>query len=177
MNEREDKLIKEAEEKFKNLFFDEDIILESDKLPNKVKKCLDNGKEIKDKWNKENELSYVINYCIEFENNINKIDEINQKINNCNSNKIKLEFEVKEKSFENKIKKLGYIKGDNEEDKKSESYSNKSPVSRDSKQSKYSEDENKSVNSYKSDDKENSKNSRSSSYSNKEKSRKDSDWT
>ena len=177
MNEREDKLIKEAEEKFKNLFFDEDIILESDKLPNKVKKCLDNGKEIKDKWNKENELSYVINYCIEFENNINKIDEINQKINNCNSNKIKLEFDVKEKRFDNKIKKLGYIKGDYEEDKKSESYSKKSSVSRDSKQSKYSEDEKKSVNSYKSDDKENSKNSRSSSYSNKEKSRKDSDWT
>ena len=175
LNEREDKLIKEAEEKFKNLFFDEDIILESDKLPNKVKKCLDNGKEIKDKWNKENELSYVINYCIEFENNINKIDEINQKINNCNSNKIKLEFDVKEKRFDNKIKKLGYIKGDNEEDKKSESYSKKSSVSRDSKQSKYSEDEKKSVNSYKSDDKENSKNSRSSSYSNKEKSRKDSD--
>ena len=120
LNEREDKLIEEVELKFKNAFFDDNIVNECDKLPNNVKKCLDNGKEIKDKWNKENELSYVINCCIEFENNINKIDEINQKIIKCNSNKIKIVFEIKEKNIEEKIKNLGYIKEDDDKEEKKE---------------------------------------------------------
>ena len=74
--------MKKLNKKFKNSFFDDNIIKECDKLPNNIKKCLDNGKDIKDKWNKENELPYVINCCIEFENNLNKIDQINQKIIN-----------------------------------------------------------------------------------------------
>ena len=120
MNEREDKLVEEVEQKFKNLYFDDDIVKECDKLPNNIKKCLDSGKEIKDKWNKENELSYVINCCIEFENNLNKIDEINQKIIKCNSNKIKIVFEINEKNFEEKIKELGTIRENDEGENKEE---------------------------------------------------------
>ena len=97
LNEREDKLIEEVEQKFKNTFFGDDIIKEYDKLLNNNKICLDNGKEIKDKWNKENELPYVINCCIEFENNLNKIDEINQKIIKCNQIKIKFLLKLKKK--------------------------------------------------------------------------------
>ena len=127
LNEREDKLIEEVEQKYKNAFFDDNIIKECDKLPNNIKNCLDNGKDIKDKWKKENELPYVINCCIEFENNLNKIDEINQKIIKCNSNKIEITFEIKEKYFEEKIKELGYIKEKRgEKEKKEEIKSNKS---------------------------------------------------
>ena len=140
LNEREDKLIEEVEQKFKNLFFDDDIVKECDKLPNNIKKCLDSGKEIKDKWNKENELSYVINCCIEFENNLNKIDEINQKIIKCNSNTIKISFEINEKNFEEKIKELGNIKEndeeENKEDIKSDNDSRRSSISKRSKRSK-----------------------------------------
>ena len=141
MNEREDKLIEEVEQKFKNSFFDDNIVKECDKLPNNIKKCLDNGKDIKDKWNKENELPYVINCCIEFENNLNKIDEINQKIIKCNSNKIKILFEIKEKNIEEKIKKLGNIKEDDDkeekkEDIKSNSNSKRSSISKKSRSDK-----------------------------------------
>ena len=136
LNEREDKLIEEVEQKFKNLFFDDDIVKECDKLPNNIKKCLDSGKEIKDKWNKENELSYVINCCIEFENNLNKIDEINQKIIKCNSNTIKISFEINEKNFEEKIKELGNIKENDEEENKEDIKSRKSSISKKSKRSK-----------------------------------------
>ena len=153
LNEREDKLIEEVELKFKNAFFDDNIVNECDKLPINIKKCLDNGKEIKDKWNKENELSYVINCCIEFENNINKIDEINQKIIKCNSNKIKIVFEIKEKNIEEKIKNLGYIKEDDDkEEKKEDIKSNSSKRSSISKKSERSKSEVSLTDDEKSDD-------------------------
>ena len=168
LNEREDKLIEEVELKFKNAFFDDNIVNECDKLPNNIKKCLDNGKEIKDKWNKENELSYVINCCIEFENNINKIDEINQKIIKCNSNKIKIVFEIKEKNIEEKIKNLGYIKEDDDkEEKKEDIKSNSSKRSSISKKSERSKSEVSLTDDEKSDD--------SLSSSRSQKKRKDSD--
>ena len=59
---------------------------------------------------KKNELNYEINYYIEFENNLNKINEINQKMIRLISNKIKITFEFNNNEIENIIKKIGYIK-------------------------------------------------------------------
>ena len=118
INQREDQLLLEVEEIYKKNFFGEEIIRESEKLPGKIKKCLESGDEIKNKWNKENELSEAINYCIEFGNSLDKIDEINQKINKCNSNEIEIDFEIDKKKFEEEIKTLGILNEKEKEDKK-----------------------------------------------------------
>ena len=51
----------------------------------------------------------IINYYIEFENNLNKINELNQKMIKCNSNNIRITFEVNNKELENIIKKFENI--------------------------------------------------------------------
>ena len=51
LNEREDKLLLEVDNKFNNIFINEDIIKQSEKLPNKIKISLEKGKEIQNNWN------------------------------------------------------------------------------------------------------------------------------
>ena len=110
LNEREEQLLLEVENIYKNNYFDDNIIKESEKLSGKIKKCLESTNILKEK----NELNFEINYYIEFENNLNDIEEINTKINiNCNKNKIKITFEVNNKELENSIKKFGRINQNN----------------------------------------------------------------
>ena len=109
LNQREDQLLLKIEELFTKNFFGEEMIRESEKLPGTIKKCLDSGDMIRDKWNKENELSEAINYYVVFRNNINQIDEINQKINKCNSNKVRIFFENNKKGLEETVKKFGNL--------------------------------------------------------------------
>ena len=157
LNEREDKLISEVGEIYNQKYFKEELVRESEKLPLKVKKCLESGVQIKDKWNKENELSEAINCCIEFENNLNKIDAINQKINKFNSNKINFIFKFNQEGLEKKIKEFGIIMEKEEKDKKEK-------IDEDSDEKSKSE---KSKWSRKSDNSEKSKGSRKSSDSSK----------
>ena len=89
LNEREDELLLEVDNQYDKLFLKEDIIIESEKLPNKIKISLEKGKLI-EKENEENKnikLNSYINDCINVEKNIKLIDEINEKIEKCNSNK------------------------------------------------------------------------------------------
>ena len=89
LNEREDELLLEVDNQYDKLFLKEDIIIESEKLPNKIKISLEKGKLI-EKENEENKnikLNSYINDCINVEKNIKFIDEINEKIEKCNSNK------------------------------------------------------------------------------------------
>ena len=44
VNEREDELLLEVDNEYKEIFFNEDIIKESGKLPNKIKASLEKGK-------------------------------------------------------------------------------------------------------------------------------------
>ena len=83
LNEREDELLLEADNKFDNLFGNEDIIKESEKLPNKIKISLEKGKLIDNEWNDNNKLSSNINNCINIENNIKNINIISNNIKNC----------------------------------------------------------------------------------------------
>ena len=80
LNEREDELLSKVKEIYESSFFDEEIVKESEKLPIKVKQSLDSINKVKEIKDKENELSSEINYYIEFENNLNKIDELNKSI-------------------------------------------------------------------------------------------------
>ena len=57
INEREDELLLEIDNKYNDNFCREDIIEESIKLPNKIKKSLEKGKLSDDDWNDNNKLS------------------------------------------------------------------------------------------------------------------------
>ena len=93
INEREDKLLIEVDELFEKLFFKEEIIKESEKLPNKIKVCLEKCKKIENKWNNNDETNSFINDCINIENNINAINFINKHLKNINNtNNLEINF-------------------------------------------------------------------------------------
>ena len=104
LNEREDKLLLEVDKKFEEKFFNENIIKESEKMPNKIKACLEKREIIEDDWKDENKLSLLIYHCINIENNIKNINIINENIKKYNSfNDFKMRF-LPEKDDE--IKKI-----------------------------------------------------------------------
>ena len=106
LNEKEDKLLNEIDEQFNNIYFKEDVIKESEKLPNKIKKSIEKGKIIEKEWN-ENNLSSLINDCINIENNIKEINIINDNIKKSNLNKDqKIIYDIKEKQIDNMINNI-----------------------------------------------------------------------
>ena len=46
LNEKEDKLLSDIDKQYDDKYFKEDLIKESEKLPNKIKKSIDKGKII-----------------------------------------------------------------------------------------------------------------------------------
>ena len=113
INEKEDELLLEIDNKYNDNFCRDIIIEESIKLPNKIKKSLEKGKLSDDDWNNNNKLSSLINDCINIENNIKNINYINDNIKNSNNfKKIKIIFSPKDDSineFIQCIKKFGKI--------------------------------------------------------------------
>ena len=101
LNEKEDEMLSEIDKQVENSF-NESIIKESEKLPNKIKISLEKGKIIDEEWKDDNKLSFYINNCINIENNINDIIKIKEKIKECNLNNFKIKFNSKE----NEINKL-----------------------------------------------------------------------
>ena len=71
VNEREDKLLLELDNKFDEIYFKEDIIKKGEKLPNQIKLYLDKGKILENEWDdNDNKLINRINDCLIIENNI-----------------------------------------------------------------------------------------------------------
>ena len=97
--------------KYKELFCNEIIIKESEKLPNRIKISLEKGKSIDNDWNDNNKLSSIINNCINIEDNIKNINIINDNIKNCKINKdVKIEINLGNEEIDNfiqSIKSLG----------------------------------------------------------------------
>ena len=92
LNEREDELLLAIDNKFNDNFCKENIIEESIKLPNKIKKNLEKEKISENDWNDANKLSSLINYCINIEMDIKSINDLNDNIKNSqkfNDNEIK----------------------------------------------------------------------------------------
>ena len=113
LNEREDELLLEVDKRFNDIYCNEDILRENEKLPNKIKLSLDKGKLIDKEWN-NNELNIMINDCITIENNIKNINKINENIQKCgleSINNIKFIPEEEDEchSFLETIKKFGKI--------------------------------------------------------------------
>ena len=112
INDKEDKLLLEVDEKFSEIFIKDDIIKEIEKLPNKIKLTLEKGKNLEKNFKNTN-LNKFISGCINIENNIQDILKINNFIKNFDSNKkIEIKFNIDEKKFNNffdDIKNLGEI--------------------------------------------------------------------
>ena len=113
LNEREDKLLLEVDNKFDELFFNEEFIKKCEKLPNLVKISLGKNDIKENDWEDESILNKLINTSIDIENNINDINIINTKMDSYKSKK-DIEFELEPKrndinKFLEDIKKFGKI--------------------------------------------------------------------
>ena len=86
LNDREDEIMLEIDEKFDEIYFKEDLMKQTEKLPNKIKVSLEKVKAINNEWNDENKLSSIINDCINIENNIKNINYLEESIKNYNKN-------------------------------------------------------------------------------------------
>ena len=107
LNEREDELLLEVDNKYNDIFGKEDIIKESEKLPNKIKLSLEKGKLIDKDLNDNNKLSSIINNCINIEDNIKIISLINDNIKKYKMNEeINIAFDTEEEYYNNFIKSI-----------------------------------------------------------------------
>ena len=111
VNNREDELLLEVDKQFEKYYFNENIIKESEKLPNKINTSLEKGKLIDKEWDKINKLNSLINDCINIENDIKIINDVNEKIKKCNSFNFKIIFNqgTQENSILQSIKEFGII--------------------------------------------------------------------
>ena len=113
INEREEKLLNEVEEKYNKYFVNEDIINKTEKLPKKIKSTLEKGKNISSGKNENLKLNVLINGCINVENSVKEINNIYSTLNKCNTNKdIKINFSLDKNDinkFIEEIKKFGGI--------------------------------------------------------------------
>ena len=107
LNNREDELLLKVDNKFRDKFFNDKFIKESEKLPNKVKLCLEEGKKIN---LDNNHLNILIHNCINIEKNIHDINDIKSNIEKY-ENYNELEFKINEESNKvlDSIKNLGKI--------------------------------------------------------------------
>ena len=86
VNNREDELLLEIDNKYHEKFIDENLYKEIEKLPNKIKISLEKGKLLNNEWDNDNKLHTLINNCINIENNIKDINILKEKIKKCNNN-------------------------------------------------------------------------------------------
>ena len=111
LNDREDKLLFEVDDIYDKVFFKEEMIKESEKLPDKIKLYLEKGNLINKEWNDE-KIGSIINDCINIENNISYINKVKKEVEKCNSIKVEIRFvpeENKINEFLEAIKAFGEI--------------------------------------------------------------------
>ena len=135
INEREDKILLEIEQKYDEIYFKEEFVKESEKLPNKIKESLKQGKLINAEWN-ENILNSLINDCINIENDINNIKIITQNVEKCSKLNSEIKFTPEENNKDyneliNTIKNFGliYINNDDKKENDIESAKNLRSIS------------------------------------------------
>ena len=115
INNREDELLLEVDTLFEKNYCNENILKETEKLPNKIKKSLEQGKLIEKEWDNNDKLNSLINGCIDIEKNITHINKINDKIKECNSNNTEIKFNSDDGiSLLELIKQFGSIKNKEE---------------------------------------------------------------
>ncbi len=106
VNNKEDKLLLEVDEKFNNIFVNEDLVKKSEKLTNKIKVSLEKGKVLEKKW-KDNFSNSFIHDCINIEKNIGEIKQIDDEIKKYNSNeKMEIKIDLNENQINSLLKEL-----------------------------------------------------------------------
>ena len=112
LNEREEELFKEIDKVYEKSFIKEEIMKKCENLPKKVKISLEKSKSTDDKWKDENLIKFLIDECLNIENNISDINNIYHNIKKVNKNETKIIFLPKEerltKFYEN-IRNFGNI--------------------------------------------------------------------
>ena len=114
INTREKQLLLEIDNQFNDVFCRDDIIKESENLPEKIKNCIDKGNNINKKWNLKNtELNILINECLDIDKKVNEINMINNNIKKLDQNfttRIKFKPGIEKiKIFNDDIKTFGEI--------------------------------------------------------------------
>ena len=110
VNEREEEILVQVDKKYEESFFKDDLIKQSEKLPNKIKISLENGKIDDSLWEEKDKLNSLIYYSICIENNIKEFKSINDKMNNYIDLKIIFKPEEDEiNNFIQTIKKFGKL--------------------------------------------------------------------
>ena len=103
LNNREDEILLEIDKKYDEIYFNEEISKNCEKLPNKIKSSLDKGNKLT-KEIKDINLNLLINECINIENNIKDINSINEKIKKYNSPyNFKFSFNIENKEEMNML--------------------------------------------------------------------------
>ena len=95
LNDREDQLLMEVDDKYDKIYFNEDLIKRSEKLPHKVEISLENGKLTESEWKEENNnfnLNYFISNCINIENHLSEISKVKEGVNEFDSIKVEFKF-------------------------------------------------------------------------------------
>ena len=93
INEREDELLKEIDKKYDDMYFKEDIVVDSKKLPKKINESIEQGNLINNGWNENKyELNFLINGCLNIENNLKEIDIMNESLKKYNNNNTEFKY-------------------------------------------------------------------------------------
>ena len=91
INEREDQLLLYVGKKFDRYCIKKDKIKEIEDLPKLIKSNIEKGNILKNDWKKKS-LSFLINDCTKIEENLNKINIINNRLTKINSANIHINF-------------------------------------------------------------------------------------
>ena len=91
VNNAEDKLFLELEQKFDDTFFKDELIKKSEKIPIEIKEQLERGKIIKNEW-ENNKLNSLINDCINIDNSIQEIQIMSKNIEKYKSTQIEIQY-------------------------------------------------------------------------------------
>ena len=102
INEKEDKLLLEINQKFEENYFNEDFLKEYEKIPQIIKISLEKGKKIENEWDNNYKLNKLINDCIDIEKNISCVNNIKESLNKYKKN-IAIKFIPEEECRMNKF--------------------------------------------------------------------------
>ena len=92
LNNREEELLLEIDKQYNKFPFNESILIESEKIPNKIKMMIFEGKKIDAELKDKNKLIKIINNCISIEKQIKNLKLINEKNYKIDFENIKAEF-------------------------------------------------------------------------------------
>ena len=109
INNREDILLNEADNLYNNIYFDENLLKKSEKITKQIKFNLENSKIIDNDWEDKNKSLSLIYDCINLENNIKYITDINNNVTKYTSNNFKIQFNSDVETLINSIKNFGEI--------------------------------------------------------------------